>query len=137
MRNLFYIILSLSVLSACSKETRIANKLNGEWTLTSLEITTADGWSNFPTNSGVLTIQKGNPLTYSMEISYSLNGNNEAIVASGSNTISSDNEYLAFYNVAGDSMIANYRMLTLTNTDLQLEEYKENGTKYMLIFRKK
>lgn len=137
MKNLFYIILTLSVFYSCSKETMVANKLNGEWTLTSFKVTEADGWSNFPTSNGRLTFQKGNPLTYSMEITYSLNGANEVITLSGNNIISADNEYLAFYTVAGDSMIANYRMLTLTDTDLQLEEYKENGMKYMLIFRKK
>ena len=124
------------MLSSCSKETRITNKLEGEWELTTFEITTADGWSTFPSSEGKFTVRKGNPLSYSMEISYSTNGNNGSIISSGTNTISDDFEYLGCYNTSGDSLLANYRMLTLTNTDLQLEEYKTNGTKYMLIFRK-
>ena len=135
--SLFYIILCSSFLYSCSKEKRVTQKLNGVWELTAMKITTDQGWTVFPGFTGDVTFSTSDERVYSSDLSYWVNGDTSIINWNGIYSVTKKGENLSFLNQVGDSTYSYYRILTLTSTDLQLEETLFNGYVKQFQFRKK
>ena len=135
--TVFYIILCISLLYSCSKDKKVTQKLNGDWELTAFKISSDQGWTVFPGFIGDVTFSTSDERVYSSQLSYWVNGDTSIINWDGIYSVTNKGQNLSFFNQVGDSTYSYYRILTLTSTDLQLEETLSNGYVKLFQFRKK
>ena len=133
----FYIILSVSFLYSCSKEKRTANKLEGEWELSTFKVTSDEVWTVFPTFEGELNFKEPVFNEYQFRLLFWENTDTVSFQQNGIFELTNNGENLTCFNSTGDSIVSSYRILTLTSTDLQLEELLSNGFVRLFQFRKR
>lgn len=133
----FYIMLSVSFLYSCSKENMTANKLEGDWELSSFKITSDEGWTVFPSFEGELNFKEPKYNEYQFRLLFWENTDTLSFQRKGIYELTNKGENLTCFNSTGDSIISTYRILTLTSTDLQLEELLSDGFVRLFQFRKR
>ena len=133
---LFYIILLTSLLYSCSKEKRTTRKLTGYWELTSFKITSDEGWTVFPAFDGYLNVGETSVDGYQLNTTYWTINDTVSMNLSGRFQLLDKAEQFYCYSSTGDSLITSYRILTLTSSDLQLEELLPNGFVRVYLYRK-
>lgn len=134
---LFYIMLSISFLYSCSKERRTLNKLEGDWDLSSFKVTSDEGWTVFPSFEGELKFKEPKTNDFQFRLLYWEETDTLSFEQTGIFELTNEGENLTCFNSTGDSIVSTYRILTLTSTDLQLEELLSTGFVRLFQFRKR
>jgi hypothetical protein len=142
MKKLLFILLIFSNYS-CSKQKKVSKELSGIWELSSLRRTDAEGLISYPSYNGQAQFDP---------YENSIDSSTYKILLVSSNSVGTDNSMQKgtyrlvenanfMYLTNLDSMnniisYVKYRILTLTNTDLQIEYSKDNITDVLLFERK-
>ena len=144
LNRLSVFLLIALFLFSCDKEKRALKKINGQWEITSYKRTESNGLSFFATVSGNITFsevdQYKSPSLFNTNISYSFDTDNGTIQENGSVEMIEKGDFmnvikLDAFNNPTDTI--KYRIMTCTNTDLQLEYSDSIGRVNNLIFKKK
>ena len=133
----FYIMLSVSFLYSCSKEKRTLNKLEGNWDLSSFKVTSDEGWTVYPSFEGELKFKEPKTNDFQFRLLYWEETDTLSFEQTGIFELTNEGENLTCFNSKGDSIVSTYRILTLTSTDLQLEELLSTGFVRLFQFRKR
>ena len=144
LNRLWVFVLIVLFLSSCNKEKSATKKINGTWEITSYKRTESNGLSFFATVFGDLTFsevdQYKSPSLFISNISYSFDTDNGTIQENGFIEMIEKGDFM---NVVKLDALSNptdtikYRIMTCTNTDLQLEYSDSIGRVNNLIFKKK
>ncbi len=143
MRLLYLIVLGFFLLSACNKETHTTNKLGGEWELQQYKMTLPNGMTYLGTGSGSFffsdkkTDQENK--TYLFQLNQQVNGTSITKDENGTFVVSYEPGYpeLQLDAVVGNQLVSTaFRVLTLNDTDLQLEGGDASGKLHSYLFRK-
>jgi hypothetical protein len=130
-------MLSISFLYSCSKERRTLNKLEGDWDLSSFKVTSDEGWTVFPSFEGELKFKEPKTNDFQFRLLYWEETDTLSFEQTGIFELTNEGENLTCFNSTGDSIVSTYRILTLTSTDLQLEELLSTGFVRLFQFRKR
>jgi len=119
-------------------------KINGHWEITSFKRTESNGLSFFAAVSGYITFSEvdrfKSPSLFITNISYSFDSDNGTIQENGTIEMIEKGDFMNVLKLdANNNPIdtIRYRILTCTNTDLQLEYSDSFGRINNLIFKKK
>lgn len=144
LNRLWVFILIVLFLSSCDKEKSAAKKINGDWKITSYKRTETNGLSFYATVSGEMTFSQvdhyNSPSTFKSAITYSFDTDNGVYVENGTIEMIEKGDYMNVTKLdASNNPIdtIKYRIITSTNTDLQLEFLDSNNRIHMMIFKKK
>lgn len=144
--NMFKYLVFLSFIAllfiSCDKQKRTAKDLAGEWEIKSIEKVDSQGLSEYATCSGSMIFGSCSdhlePCDYSLSITFTYPSGSGVTIQHGTfdaiekgdymdvTTLNSNNEQTSTYK---------YRILTLTNTDLQLEFTDSLHFTYRYVFR--
>lgn len=144
LNRLSVFLLIALFLFSCDKEKRALKKINGQWEITSYKRTESNGLSFFATVSGNMTFsdvdQYKSPSLFSTNISYSFDTENGTIQENGSVEMIEKGDFMNVIKLDASNNPTDtikYRIMTCTNTDLQLEYSDSIGRVNNLIFKKK
>jgi hypothetical protein len=144
LNRLSVFILIALFLFSCDKEKRALKKINGQWEITSYKRTESNGLSFFATVSGDITFsevdQYKSPSFFTTNISYSFDTDNGTIQENGSVEMIEKGDFMNVIKLDASNIPTDtikYRIMTCTNTDLQLEYSDSIGRVNNLIFKKK
>ena len=139
MKPLVICTIILSVFIGCNKKKLYSKKLDGVWTIVSYSRTNNEGLTsktsycqgniNFHIDSNI----------FDLNINYILDGINDTSIAYGSCQLVEDGSEIIFSNSVGLNLggNGNYRILTLNNSDLQIEGGDSLGNVNTYLFSKK
>jgi hypothetical protein len=139
MKPLVICTIILSVFIGCNKQKLYSKKLDGAWTIVSYSRTNNEGLTsktsycqgniNFHIDSNI----------FDLNINYILDGINDTSIAYGSCQLVEDGSEIIFSNSVGLNLEGNgnYRILTLNNSDLQIEGGDSLGNVNTYLFSKK
>lgn len=145
MKSLIKILfLSLLLFTSCDKQKQSSRKLEGTWDIKIYKRTYPDGISLYPTCSGTLTIGELESEewdnTYSLDIKYTLSGNEILEKKSGNLNIIGKGDYMDV-TILDDNgpvnYIENHRIMVLTSTDLQIVYMDSLDNLNSLTFKRK
>lgn len=144
LNRLSVFLLIALFLFSCDKEKRALKKINGQWEITSYKRTESNGLSFFATVSGNMTFsdvdQYKSPSLFTTNISYSFDTENGTIQENGSVEMIEKGDFMNVIKLDASNNPTDtikYRIMTCTNTDLQLEYSDSIGRVNNLIFKKK
>lgn len=144
LNRLSVFLLIALFLFSCDKEKRALKKINGQWEITSYKRTESNGLSFFATVSGNMTFsevdQYKSPSIFNTNISYSFDTDNGTIQENGSVEMIEKGDFMNVIKLDASNNPTDtikYRIMTCTNTDLQLEYSDSIGRVNNLIFKKK
>jgi hypothetical protein len=144
LNRLSVFILIALVLLSCDKEKSALKKINGHWEITSYKRTESNGLSFFATVSGNITFSEVNqyksPSLFSTNIAYTFGTDSGTIQENGSIEMIEKGDFMNVIKLDASnnpSDTIKYRIMTCTNTDLQLEYSDSIGRVNNLIFKKK
>lgn len=144
LNRLSVFILIAFMIFSCDKEKNALKKINGQWEITSFKRTESNGLSFFATVSGNITFSEVNryksPSLFNTNISYSFDADSGTIKENGSIEMIEKGDFMNVTKLdASNNPIdtIRYRILTCTNSDLQLEYSDSFGRVNNLIFKKK
>ena len=138
-----FLLLTL-VISSCNKEKSAAKRINGEWNITSYKRTETNGLSYYATVTGGMIFSQVDeynaPSTFKTAITYSFETENGVYNENGIIEMLEKGEYMNVTKLnASNNPIdtLQYRIITNTTKDLQLEFIDSNNRIHMMIFKKK
>jgi hypothetical protein len=141
MRKLTLIVFALSLL-ACSKTNRVSGRISGSWELISYKRTNYEGMISYPSASGSATfIELKNPddsATYTFEIAREINSVSDSLLEKGTYKLVEKGNFMYVNeqdNLDQTISYIKYRILSSTNSDLEIEFSKGTNTD-ILLFRK-
>ena len=144
MRNLITIILLFFLFVSCDKQKKTSKKLNGEWEIQNYKFTNQEGLSFFSTCSGSMSFESKknytDPNPYTLEFTYNFSSGIDTIKQKGTFDVTQKGDYMIITTVNSLNEVTStyeYRILTRTNTDLQLEYSDYTGCSHMYIFKRK
>lgn len=144
LNRLSVFLLIALFLFSCDKEKHALKKINGQWEITSYKRTESNGLSFFATVSGNMTFsevdQYKSPSIFNTNISYSFDTDNGTIQENGSVEMIEKGDFMNVIKLDASNNPTDtikYRIMTCTNTDLQLEYSDSIGRVNNLIFKKK
>ncbi|MEN9442513.1 MAG: hypothetical protein RLZ33_2590 [Bacteroidota bacterium] len=144
LNRLSVFLLIALFLFSCDKEKSALKKINGQWEITSYKRTESNGLSFFATVSGNMTFsevdQYKSPSIFNTNISYSFDTDNGTIQENGSVEMIEKGDFMNVIKLDASNNPTDtikYRIMTCTNTDLQLEYSDSIGRVNNLIFKKK
>lgn len=144
LNRLSVFILIALFLFSCDKEKSALKKINGQWEITSYKRTESNGLSFFATVSGNMTFSEvdhyKSPSLFIANISYSFDTDNGTIQENGSIEMIEKGDFMNVIKLDASNNPTDtikYRIMTCTNTDLQLEYSDSVGRVNNLIFKKK
>ncbi len=144
LNRLSVFLLIALFLFSCDKEKRALKKINGQWEITSYKRTESNGLSFFATVSGNMTFsdvdQYKSPSLFTTNISYSFDTENGTIQENGYVEMIEKGDFMNVIKLDASNNPTDtikYRIMTCTNTDLQLEYSDSIGRVNNLIFKKK
>jgi hypothetical protein len=144
LNRLWVFVLIVLFLSSCDKEKSATKKINGTWEIKSYKRTETNGLSFYATVSGEMIFSQvdhnNSPSTFKSAISYSFDTDNGVYSENGTIEMIEKGDYmnvikLDAFNNPIDTI--KYRIITGTNSDLQLEFLDSNNRIHMMIFKKK
>ncbi len=114
------------MLISCRKEKRIANKINGDWSITTLKRTDHEGLIEFAQCSGTLHFNKleGDSANYEFQIYYEFLGETGTINQKGTYKLIEKGDFMNLSVLDINNNLVSYtkyRLLTVTSSDLELE----------------
>jgi hypothetical protein len=143
LNRIGFLMFLLLILASCHKEKNAAKKINGTWEIITYKRTESNGLSFFATVSGEMTFTEVNrfnsPSLYTSNISYSFDSDNGVYTENGTIETIEKGSYMLVVKVNSSNIpidTLKYRILTLTNTDLQLEYSDTTSRIHNLIFKK-
>jgi hypothetical protein len=144
LNRLSVFLLIALFLFSCDKEKRALKKINGQWEITSYKRTESNGLSFFAIVSGNMTFsevdQYKSHSLFNTNISYSFDADNGTIQENGSVEMIEKGDFMNVIKLDASNNPTDtikYRIMTCTNTDLQLEYSDSIGRVNNLIFKKK
>lgn len=127
MKNLIHILLLSLLIISCDKQKRSAKDLAGEWEITSMVKTDPQGLSEYATCSGTMTFESCDdhlaPCAYSLSLSHTYPSGSGTTIQNGTFETTEKGDYMEITTLNANNVqtsIYTYRILTLTNTDLQI-----------------
>jgi hypothetical protein len=113
--------------SSCDKQKRTAKKLAGEWEIYSIKKTDPLGLTEYATCSGTMTFGSCEdhlaPCDYTMSLSFTYPSGSGTTIQNGTFEPVEKGDYMNVTTLNSDNVqtsVYNYRILTLTKTDLQI-----------------
>jgi hypothetical protein len=144
MRNFLTIILFFFLFVSCDKEKETAKKLNGEWEIQNYKFTNQEGLILFSTCSGSMNFESKknytDPNPYTLEFTYDFSSGIDTVQQNGTFDVTQKGDYMTITTINSLNQVTStydYRILTRTNTDLQLEFNDNSGCSHMYIFKRK
>ena len=144
IKQILFLSVFLMSLSSCDKQKRTTKKIDGEWEISVYKITDTEGLAEYAVCSGSYVFNscnnKSNACDYTCNLTFDFPSNTGTSIETGTFEVLSDGEFLdvTCLNSLNEIISAyNYRILTLTKTDLQLEYSDLNSKLHSLIFKKK
>ncbi len=144
VKHILFLSVFLLSLISCDKQRRTTKKIDGEWEISVYKITDTEGLAEYAVCSGsyVFTscINKSIACDYTCNLTFNFPSNTGISIETGTFEILPDGEFMdvTCLNSLNEIIsIYNYRILTLTKTDLQLEYRDLNSKLHSLIFKKK
>lgn len=144
LNRLWVFVLIVLFLSSCNKEKSATKKINGTWEITSYKRTETNGLSFYATVSGEMIFSEvdhyNSPSTFKSSITYSFDTDNGVYTENGTIEMIEKGDYMNVIKLdASNNPIdtIKYRIITGTNSDLQLEFLDSNNRIHMMIFKKK
>lgn len=141
MRKLTLIVFAFSLLG-CSKKNRVSGRIFGSWELISYKRTNYEGMISYPSASGSATfVELTNPddsATYSFEIAREINSLSDSLLEKGTYKLVEKGNFMYLNeqdNLNQTISYIKYRILSSTNSDLEIEFSKGTNTD-ILLFRK-
>ncbi len=141
MKRLLYFLVVLGSFS-CSKEVRVSKDLAGTWELTSYKRTDAEGLIIYPIASGKADFnayEKSNDSSaYSWSIITDVSGSLDSTTQQGTYKLVEKSNFMYVAEIDSLNQISSYtkyRILTLTQTDLEIE-FSKNSNTDILLFRR-
>ncbi len=139
-RILFYLLILGSF--SCSKEVRISKDLAGNWELSSYKRTDSEGLVSYPNASGQADFKayekSGDSSSCSWSIIMDVSGSLETTSQQGTYKLVDKSNFMYVAEIDSLNQISSYtkyRILTLTQTDLQIE-FSKNSITDILLFRR-
>lgn len=130
--------------TSCDKQKRTTKKIDGEWEITSYKLTDTEGLSDYAVCSGSYIFISGEDETdsykYSCNLTFEFPSISGSTIESGVFQLFPDGEYMDVTNINSFNDVIstyNYRILTLTKTDLHLEFTDSISKIHSIIFKKK
>ena len=144
MNKIAQIIIILFLSISCNKTKTAAKRLDGKWKVISYSKTDNEGLTEKTTDvSGELNLishsSSDTTNTYTMQIAYNFPYDMGNIESNGSYSILNKGNYIVFEQAplsVGTATFSTYRILTLTNSDLQIEGGDSLGNINTFLFRK-
>jgi hypothetical protein len=144
LNRIGFIMVLVLLTASCDKEKIATKKINGTWEITTYKRTESNGLSFFATVSGEMTFTEvdrfKSPSLFKSSISYSFDTDNGVYNENGEIEMIDKGAYMNVikYNASNIPIdTLNYRILTMTNSDLQLEYSDTISRIHNLIFKKK
>ncbi len=144
LNRLWVFVLIILFLSSCDKEKSATKKINGTWEIKSYKRTETNGLSFYATVSGEMMFSQvdhyNSPSTFKSGITYSFDTDNGVYTENGTIEMIEKGDYMNVTKLdASNNPIdtIKYRIITGTNSDLQLEFLDSNNRIHMMIFKKK
>lgn len=144
IKQILFLSVFLMSLSSCDKQKRTTKKIDGEWEISVYKITDTEGLAEYAVCSGSYVFNscnnKSNACDYTCNLTFDFPSNTGTSIETGTFEVLSDGEFMdvTCLNSLNEIISAyNYRILTLTKTDLQLEYSDLNSKLHSLIFKKK
>lgn len=144
LNRLWVFVLIVLFVSSCNKEKSATKKINGTWEITSYKRTETNGLSFYATVSGEMIFSEvdhyNSPSTFKSSITYSFDTDNGVYTENGTIEMIEKGDYMNVIKLdASNNPIdtIKYRIITGTNSDLQLEFLDSNNRIHMMIFKKK
>lgn len=126
-KNLHILFLFSLLFISCDKQKRAAKDLAGEWEVKSIEKVDPQGLSEYATCSGTMTFGSCDdhlaPCDYSMSISHTYPSGSGTTIQNGTFETTEKGDYMVVTTLNSNNVQTSsytYRILTLTNTDLQI-----------------
>ena len=130
-------------LFGCNKNTYTAKKLSGEWRITYYKLTHPDNWVEYGSalNGSVIfkNEKKSSSGGFNLDIAYALSGKTASQLVNGAFETTTKGEYLTvstYDSITNTPTKLSYRILTLTQTDLQLEIRNTKNYLHNFLFKK-
>lgn len=127
MKNLVVFILFFVLFISCDKQKRSAKELAGEWEIKSIKKTDAQGLSEYATCTGSMIFGSCDdhlaPCDYTLSLSFTYPSGSGTTIQNGTFETVEKGDYMDITTLNSNNVETskyNYRILTLTNTDLQL-----------------
>ncbi len=144
LNRLWVFVLIVLFISSCDKEKYATKKINGTWGITSYKRTETNGLSFYATVSGEMVFSAvdhyNSPSTFTSSINYSFDTDNGIYAENGTIKMIEKGEYMNIIKLDPSNNpidTIKYRIITSTNSDLQLEFLDSNNRIHMMIFKKK
>ncbi len=137
-KPIVYLVLLL-LLMGCDKQKSILKKIVGEWNIVNYNKTDSEGITTKYSNcTGTIDFEANNGI-FTMDIFHQNNGLYDTINANGNFQLNENGSIIQFDNTVGLNLgnKVNYRILTLTNTDLQIEGGDTLGNIKTYLFSRK
>jgi hypothetical protein len=123
MKNLICCFSILFLLLSCNKQNSNLKKIDGEWKIVNYARTNNEGLTTkYSSCNGTIDFVTDNG-KFDLNLVYQNNGYNDTTTASGNFQLNENGSAIIISNSLGMnlSIEGNYRILTLTSTDLQIE----------------
>lgn len=123
MKNLMCCFSILFLLLSCNKQNSNLKKIDGEWKIVNYARTNNEGLTTkYSSCNGTIDFVADNG-KFDLNLVYQNNGFNDSTIASGNFQLNENGSAIIISNSLGMnlSIEGNYRILTLTSTDLQIE----------------
>ena len=131
-------------LSSCDKQKRTTKKIDGEWEISIYKLTDTEGLAEYAVCSGSYIFNYcadiSNACDYSCNIIFDFPNNTGTSIETGTFKVLPDGGYMDVTHINSTNTVIstyNYRILTLTKTDLQLEFTDSSFKIHTLTFKKK
>jgi len=141
--KVFFGCLLCFALLGCNKDKRTNRKISGEWEITYYKLTHSDNWIEFANElSGSILLKEDKQSSsngFNMHISYAFPSTIGSQTIIGTFEINTHGEYLTvleYDSLTQTTIDLNYRILTLTKTDLQLEIRDSKNYLHNYLFKK-
>jgi len=144
IKHILFLSIFLLSLISCDKQKRTTKKIDGEWEITSYKLTDNQGLSEYAVCSGSYIFNSSEDETdsfkYSCNLIFEFPSISGSTIESGVFQLFPDGEYMDVTNINSFNDVIstyNYRIITLTKTDLHLEFTDSISKIHSLIFKKK
>ena len=144
IKNILFLLVFSLFFIACDKQRRTTTKIDGEWEISVYKITDIEGLAEYAVCSGSYIFNsctdKSSVCDYSCNLNFTFPGNTGTTIESGTFLVLPDGGYMDVTNMNAMNIptsVYNYRILTITRTDLQLEFTDSTNNIHSLFLKKK